>query len=126
MTTATQQVTTTQQVASRFHELAQQGNWNQIQDELFSKDAKSIEPAGSQGLKSVSGLDKIKAKAKEWDEMVEETHGGYCNEPQVAGKYFSCAMGADVTMKGQGRTTMDEIALYEVKDGKIVSEQFFY
>ena len=26
MTTATQQVTTTQQVASRFHELAQQGN----------------------------------------------------------------------------------------------------
>jgi hypothetical protein len=32
----------------------------------------------------------------------------------------------DVTMKGQGRMNMDEIAVYEVKDGKIVKEQFFY
>jgi ketosteroid isomerase-like protein len=32
----------------------------------------------------------------------------------------------DVTMKGQGRMKMDEIAVYGVKDGKIVSEQFFY
>jgi hypothetical protein len=35
-------------------------------------------------------------------------------------------MGMDVTMKGQGRSKMDEIAVYEVKDGKIVKEQFFY
>jgi hypothetical protein len=31
-----------------------------------------------------------------------------------------------VTVKGQGRMKMDEIAVYEVKDGKIVKEQFFY
>jgi hypothetical protein len=29
-------------------------------------------------------------------------------------------------MKGQGRMMLDEIALYEVKDGKIVTEQFFF
>ena len=58
--------------------------------------------------------------------MVEEMHGGYSNEPQVAGNHFAVAMGMDVTMKGQGRTKMDEIAVYEVKDGKIVKEQFFY
>jgi hypothetical protein len=116
----------TQQVANRFYELAQQGNWDQIQDELFSKEAKSIEPQQAQGLSTVQGIDKIKQKAKEWNTMVEETHGGYCKEPQVAGRYFVCAMGADVTMKGQGRVNMDEVALYEVKDGKIVSEQFFY
>ena len=117
---------TTQEVAKRFYELAQQGNWHQIQDELFSHDAKSIEPAGAQGLSTVQGIDKIKAKGKEWDNMVQETHGGYCNEPQVAGRFFTCTMGADVTMEGQGRLTMDEVALYEVKDGKIISEQFFY
>jgi len=44
----------------------------------------------------------------------------------VAGNYISVAMGMDVTMKGMGRMNMDEIALYEVKDGKIVKEQFFY
>jgi len=35
-------------------------------------------------------------------------------------------MGMDCTYKGMGRQKMDEIALYEVKDGKIVKEQFFY
>ena len=117
---------TTEQIANRFYQLAQEGKWLEIQDQLFSKDAKSIEPATADGLPTVAGLEKIKAKAQDWDNMVETTHGGYCNQPQVAGKYFTCTMGADVTMKGQGRTMMDEVALYEVKDGKIVSEQFFY
>lgn len=31
----------------------------------------------------------------------------------------------DVTMKGAGRVKMDEI-VYEVKNGKIVKEQFFF
>jgi hypothetical protein len=35
-------------------------------------------------------------------------------------------MGVEATMKGQGRVKMDEVAVYEVKDGKIVKEQFFY
>jgi hypothetical protein len=119
-------IMTTQQIANRFYELAQQGSWEQIQDELFSTEAKSIEPPGSEGLSNVEGIDGIKRKAAEWNNMVEATHGGYCNQPQVAGKFFTCTMGADVTIKGQGRTTMDEVALYQVKDGKIVSEQFFY
>ena len=44
----------------------------------------------------------------------------------AAGRFFAVAMGMDCTMKGMGRQKMDEIALYEVKDGKIVREQFFY
>jgi len=35
-------------------------------------------------------------------------------------------MGMDITMKGQSRMQMDEVAVYEVKDGKIVTEQFFF
>jgi hypothetical protein len=35
-------------------------------------------------------------------------------------------MGMDETFKGMGRNKMDEIAVYEVRDGKIVKEQFFY
>ena len=53
-------------------------------------------------------------------------HGGFTGAPQVAGNYFSVAMGMDCTMKGAGRIKMDEIAVYEVKDGKIVKEQFFF
>ena len=116
----------TQEIAKRFYTLAQEGKWEQLQNELFSKNAKSIEPAHAIGLATVAGLDKIKEKGVQWQTMIQEVHGGYCNEPQVAGNFFSCAMGVDLTMKGQPRSQMDEIALYEVKEGKIISEQFFY
>src|SRR5688572_13258882 len=104
----------TQEVAKRFYDLAQQGQWNQIQDELFDSNASSIEPVYAQGLPSVKGIDKIREKGKKWNEMTEEVHGGYCNEPAVAGSHFVCTMGVDATMKGQGRTKMDEVAVYEV------------
>ena len=124
MTTET--MLTTAEVAKRFYQLAQTGKWYEIQDELFAENASSIEPSTSEGLKTVTGLDAIRKKGKEWDAMIEEVYGGYCNEPQVAGNYFVCAMGVDVKMKGQPRGKMDEIALYEVRDGKIISEQFFF
>lgn len=117
---------TTQDVANRFNELAQSGNWDQIQSELFDDNAMSVEPDHSPGLQTVQGKEAIKQKGKQFSDMVEEMNGGYSNPPQVAGKYFAVAMGMDVTLKGQGRMKMDEIALYEVKDGKIVKEQFFY
>jgi hypothetical protein len=117
---------TTQGVANRFNELAQSGNWAQIQDELFSDDAESVEPPHSQGLQSAKGKDALKQKGEMFNSMVEEMHSGYSSEPVVAGNHFAVAMGMDVTMKGRGRSKMDEIALYEVKDGRIVKEQFFY
>jgi len=119
-------VMTTQEVANRFNELAQTGQFDKIQDELYGEDAESIEPAHSQGLQSVKGLAAIKEKGKRFNEMVDEMHGGYSKDPVVAGNHFSVAMGMDCTMKGQGRINMEEIAVYEVKDGKIVKEQFFF
>ena len=119
-------VMTTQEVANRFHELAQSGQWDKIQEELFAENAASIEPPHAQGMQSVEGIAAIKEKGKQFGEMVEEMHGGYTTAPVVGGRFFSVAMGMDCTMKGMGRQKMDEIALYEVKDGKIVREQFFY
>ena len=119
-------VMTTQEVANRFNELSQTGQWEQIQTELFADNAVSIEPPTSPGMQSAEGLSAIKEKGKRFGEMVEEMHGGWVSEPIVAGKYIAVAMGMDCTYKGMGRQKMDEIVLYEVKDGKIVKEQFFY
>lgn len=119
-------VMTTQEVANRLSELFKENKWQEAQDELFSEDAKSVEPPDAPGLQSVQGLDAIRKKGEEFNNMVEEMHGGYVSEPLVAGRFISFAMGMDVTLKGAGRMNMDEIALYEVKDGKIVREQFFY
>lgn len=117
---------TTQEIANRFHVLAQQGEWNKIYEELYSKEAESIEPPTTVGLKSVKGMDQIHQKAKDWEAGIEQVHGGHTSPPQVAGNFFTCTMGFDATFKGRGRQQMEEVALYEVKNGKIVKEQFFY
>ncbi len=119
---------TTQEVAAKFKELAQTGQYDKIQADLYADNAVSIEPthAAAIGMVNVEGLEAIKQKGAAFNQMVEEMHGGYSTEPVVAGNHFSVAMGMDVTMKGAGRMKMDEIAVYEVKDGKIVKEQFFF
>lgn len=122
-------VMTTQDVANRYKELEKTGNWMAIQDELYSPDVVSIEPAhaAAMGMQTITnGLNAIKAKAAAWNAGIEEMHGGYCSEPVVGGNFFSVAMGMDCTMKGAGRMKMEEIAVFEVKDGKIVQEQFFF
>jgi len=119
-------VRTTQEVANRMNELFKEYKWTQVHDELFAEDAESIEPPHSKGMQTVKGLAAIKKKGDDFNNMVEEMHGGWVSEPLVGGNYISFAMGMDVTYKGMGRQKMEEIAVYEVKDGKIVKEQFFY
>ena len=121
-------VMTTQDVANRFNELAQTGRWDLVQTELYADNAVSIEPAHAapMGMGNAEGIDAIRKKGEAFNQMVEEMHGGYSSAPVVAGDHFAVGMGMDCTMKGAGRSKMDEIAVYEVKDGKIVKEQFFY
>lgn len=117
---------TTQQIADRFYELAQTGAFDTIVQEFYAEDCISIEPENSPGLPSVQGLEAIRAKGVQFNETVEAIHSAYTNAPIVSGNFFALTMGMDVTMKGMGRMQMDEVCVYEVKDGKIVKEQFFY
>jgi hypothetical protein len=120
---------TVKQIASRLVELCRQGNYEQAQQELFSNDAESIEPekAKAGGWDThVKGMDKIKEKAGRWQQMVEAFHGGSVTDPIIAGNFIAVGMMMDVTIKGMPRNKMEEICLYEVKDGKIVREEFFF
>jgi len=58
--------------------------------------------------------------------MIEERHDGYFGDPIVGGNYFSFSCMLDATIKGMGRMKMEEICVFQVKDGKVISEQFFY
>ena len=57
--------------------------------------------------------------------MVEQVHGCTASAPLVAGNAFAITLAMDVTMKGRGRTKIEEVCVYETKDGKIASERFF-
>jgi len=117
---------TIQEIANRLADYCREGNYTAAQQELFSEDAESVEPAHSPGLQSVKGRDAIIAKGKQFQSQVEEIHGGSVSDPIVSGNHFATALVLDATMKGMGRSTMEELCVYEVKDGKVVKEQFFY
>ena len=119
-------VMTTQDVANRMSELFKEYKWGQVQDELFSEDCESIEPAHAPGLKTVRGIAAINQKGEDFNAMIEEMHSGWVSDLIVGGNYITCARGMDVTMKGMGRINMNEVCVYEVKDGKVVKEQFFF
>ena len=117
---------TTTEIASRLKELCEQGQFETALNELFAKDAVSIEPYAANGFeKETKGLEGLKKKGELWNSMVLERHGFSISDPIVANQSFALTMGMDVTMKEGGRMNMTEICLYKLKDGKIISEEFF-
>lgn len=118
----------TQQVADRLVELCRQGLYEQAQQELYADDAVSIEMDGAQAgdLGNARGMDAIREKGKRWQETLVEFHGGSVGDPIVAGNWFSVVMSIDATYKEGGRQAMSEICVFQVRDGRIVREQFFY
>jgi hypothetical protein len=117
---------TIQQVAARFNELAQQEKWFEIQDEFFADNVRSIEPSTAKYLHNTEGKAAVRKKGEDWVSQIEAFHGGYTTEPVIGGNFFAVGRGADITVKGIGRMKMDQVMVYEVKDGQIVLEQFFY
>ena len=116
----------TEQIASRLAEPCRQGQFEAAQKELFAENAVSIEPeAGPNFAKETKGLRAIIEKGHKWETMVEKVHACSTSAPLIAGNAIAFTLTMDVTMKGRGRVKLEEICAYEVKDGKIVSEQFF-
>ena len=117
---------TIQEIAAKLISYCREGKFDTAQKELYAADAISTEPPGSPGFQSVTGLDKIIEKGHAFQAMIQEVHSASVSEPVIAGDFFSMALLFDVTLKGMGRVNMDEICVYCVKNGKVVSEQFFY
>jgi hypothetical protein len=117
-----------QEIASRLVELSRKGEWKQAQSELYADDAVSIEPYAMPPVFDIEtkGLQALDEKGKRWEKLVEEAHGLEVSDPLVAEKSFAVKMVMDLTLKGQGRVVYNELCVYQVKDGKVVSEQFYY
>jgi len=117
---------TTEQVAARFDTLAQQEMWFEIQDELFADDVRSVDPVGSPYMGYAEGKADVRKKGKDFVAKIQAFHGASTSHPVVSGNHFAVARAMDATVEGFGRIQMNEIMLYEVRDGQIALEQFFY
>ena len=117
---------TTAEVAARFDVLAQQEKWFEIHDELFGEDVRSVESASSPYFPYAEGKENVRRKGEDIIRRVTGFFGATTTTPVVAGKHFTVRRDLDITLEGHGRVQISEIMLYEVKDGRIVLEQFFY
>lgn len=115
----------TEAIAQRLVALCREGKWETAQQELYAADALSLEPYETPNFaKETKGLPAIIQKGHVFTSLVEKMHSLAVSDPLVAGNAFACTMTMDIKMKGHDRMKMSELCVYEVKDGKIVREQF--
>src|SRR5262245_44011990 len=118
---------TTQEIGKRYVALCQQGKNDVCFDELYAKNAVSVEatpPPG--GDRTAKGLDAIRSKGKDWQES-HIVHRADVSGPFPNDNRFAVRFVFDVTDKPSGkRTTMDEVGLFTIENGKITREEFFY
>ena len=118
---------TTDQVAKKLVELCKQNKAMEAVQTLYSADVVSKEATPTpDGISEMKGLD-AKVGKMQWWESNHDIHSATVEGPLSAASHFSVRFTYDMTFKPTGkRATMDELGVYQVKDGKIVREEYFY
>jgi hypothetical protein len=121
---------TTKEVGEKLVELCRAHRNLEAVDTLFSPNAVSVEAQAAGDMPRVmEGLPAIRGK-NEWWFANHEIHRGEAKGPFPNEDRFAVIFDYDVTPKAGPmagrRMQMEEVALYTVKDGKIVREEFFY
>ena len=116
---------TTQDIANDLVALCRKGEFMESGEKYWADDVVSIE-AGEGDMARMQGKEAVRGKGQWW-EANHEVHGVEVEGPYVNGDQFIVRFKMDLTPKESGqRVTMDETALYTVKNGKIAEERFFY
>jgi ketosteroid isomerase-like protein len=124
-------MSTTLEVGKKLVDLCRQGKHMEAITTLYSPKIVSVEAmSGPSTPARIEGLAAVKGKA-EWWEKNHEVHSAKVVGPWPHGDRFIVQFTYEVTPKAPlpmagKKMTMDEAALYTVKDGKVVQEEFFY
>ncbi len=94
---------------------------------LYASDAVSVEAADMGGGREMQGMAGIIGK-HDWWESTQTVHAMTVDGPFLHGDdRFAVIFAMDVEDKATGkRTDFREVAIYHVRNGRIVREEFFY
>lgn len=95
---------------------------------LYAPDAVSVEAADPMGMgREAHGIEAIKGKHEWWENAFEVLEGNVSDPYPHGDDRFGVRFSLKTKNKETGDISeMDELAVYHVKDGKIVREEFFY
>ena len=120
----------TKQVGQKLVDLCKAGKNMDAINTLYSKDIVSVEARPADNMPAETrGIEAIRGKNKWWVDNHEvhsaEVRGPFPNDDRFAAQFHYEVTPKTGPNKGK-RFAMDEIAVYQVKDGKIVREDFYY
>lgn len=123
---------TTLEVGKKLVELCNHGQNAQAIQTLYDNDIVSVEASGEATgqepgtPQEVRGLDAVREKNKWWGEH-HTVHSERAEGPYPHGDRFAVRFTFDVTDNDSNqRQTLEETAVYTVKNDKIIREEFFY
>jgi hypothetical protein len=115
-------MTTVPEIATRLASLCNELKFVEAYTELYAEDAVSIDP--NYKNEPFTGLHNLIEREKQFLANVE-IHDIKVSEAIFAGSYFSVILSMHFTPKGQDSKMIEELCVYKVDKGKIVSQQFF-
>jgi ketosteroid isomerase-like protein len=118
------------EIGKKLVELCKSGKSMEVVNTLYSPNIVSVEAMSSPSMPAkTEGLAAVKEKNESWYKA-HEVHSGVVSGPWPNGDRFVVGFKYEITPKtgkmAGKRMTIDEAALYTVKDDKIVKEEFFY
>ena len=108
-------------VAGRLIDLCKEGKFLEAQHELYDTGIVSIEADGSKTV----GSSNMNAKEQAFLATIEKFHTISWSTPLIAGSYFTAILKLEIEFKKAGHRSIEEVCVYQVRNDKIVFEQFF-
>jgi len=115
-------MSTIAEIANRLASLCNEQEFIEAYTELFSENAVSIVPNNNN--EPITGLYNLIEYERQFLAKVD-IHDIKVSDAIFAGSYFSLVFSMHFTLKGQVPKMVEEICVYKVEKGKIVSQQFF-
>lgn len=118
------------EVGEKLVALCREGKNLEAVDTLYGADIVSVEAMSTPEMPAeMRGIEAVRGKNQWWLDN-HEIHSASAEGPYPHGEKFAVKYAYDVTAKAGpmagNRMKMDEVAVYTVRDGKIVREEFYY
>jgi hypothetical protein len=119
---------TTLEIANKIVENCTNGKFSENYKNFYAEDAIAYEPEGNafQLERELKGHKKIVSRANAFHAIIEKLLSRTVSAPLVAGDYFTFRLCQEFELKNIGYFKLDELCLFQVKDGKITKEEYFY
>ncbi len=116
---------TNQELAQKLRDAVEATDFATVKG-FFSTEIESIEPAFTP-YPHTKGMEELDKKWSMFSGAIKEMHSkSVSKEVIIQGDIITLGMSFDYTNQNNERVQQDELVIYRVKDGQIISEQFFY